>query len=439
MGERHDAVVIGAGIIGCAIALELARRGWRTLSLDALPAAGYGSTSASAAVIRVYYSTWLGTAVAHEGYHYWQDWQQHLGLPEDTVLARFVAAPSVVIKTAENQELRPVCALMRDLGIPFEDWDAATLRAALPFYSTERFTPPRRPDDPAFGEGDGELAGAVLFPTCGYVTDPQLAARNLQQAAMRHGAEFRFGAKVVAIERTGSGLTGDRVARVRLADGSTIEAPVLVNAAGPHSGRINALAGVLDEMGVRTRPLRQEVAHLPAPPGADLEHRPLICADGDVGCYWRSEVGNTLLIGGLEPACDPLEWIEDPDDWNEALTEQWTAQVYRAALRMPDLPIPSRAQGYAALYDVADDWIPIYDRTSLGGYYMAVGTSGNQFKNAPLVGVMMAELISACEHGHDHDREPVRHVGRYTGHEIDLGFFSRRRGVNRASSFSVLG
>ena len=130
MDGHHDAVIIGAGIIGCAIALELARRGQRTLSLDALPAAGYGSTSASAAVIRVYYSTRLGTALAYEGYHYWQDWERHLGLPAGTPLARFVRAPSVVIKTAENQELRPVCALMRELGIPFEDWDAAALRAA---------------------------------------------------------------------------------------------------------------------------------------------------------------------------------------------------------------------------------------------------------------------------------------------------------------------
>jgi sarcosine oxidase subunit beta len=140
----------------------------------------------------------------------------------------------------------------------------------------------------------------------------------------------------------------------------------------------------------------------------------------------------------MEPACDPLEWV-DPDDWDPSLTEQWTAQVYRAALRMPDLPIPSQAQGIAALYDVSDDWIPIYDRASLRGYYMAVGTSGNQFKNAPLVGVLMAELIEACEAGHDHDRTPVRHVGRYTGLEIDLGFFSRLRSVNADSSFSVLG
>jgi sarcosine oxidase subunit beta len=201
---------------------------------------------------------------------------------------------------------------------------------------------------------------------------------------------------------------------------------------------VNGLAGVLAEMGVGTRPLRQEVAYVPAPPGADAARGPLLCADGDVGCYWRQDTGGKFLVGGLEPACDPLEWA-DPDDWNRELTEQWTAQVYRAALRMPTLPIPSQAQGVAALYDVADDWIPVYDRSSLRGYYMAVGTSGNQFKNAPLVGVLMAELIAACEAGRDHDREPVRLRGRHTGLELDLGFFSRLRSVNRESSFSVLG
>ncbi len=434
MGERYDAVIIGAGVIGCAIALELARKGCRTLNVDALPAAGYGSTSASAAVIRVYYSTLLGTALAYEGYHYWKGWREHLGLPPGVELARFVETGSVVIKTEENGHLRPTCALMAQLGVPFEDWDNARLRRELPYYDLTRYAPPRRPDDPAFGEGDGEIPGAVLFPTCGYVPDPQLATRNLQQAAVARGAQFRFNAEVAKILQVGG-----RVEGAELADGGgRVWAPVLVNAAGPHSAAVNRLAGVTGEMGVGTRPLRQEVAYVPAPSGADFAQRPLICADGDVGCYWRSDVGAKLLIGGLEPACDRLEWV-DADDWNRELTEQWTAQVYRAALRMPTLPIPSQAQGIAALYDVADDWIPIYDRSSLGGYYMAVGTSGNQFKNAPLVGVLMAELILACEAGHDHDQAPLRLKGRHTGLELDLGFFSRLRSVNRDSSFSVLG
>ena len=86
----------------------------------------------------------------------------------------------------------------------------------LPFYDPQRFAPPRRPDDPAFGDSDGEIAGAVLFPTCGYVNDPQLAARNLQQAAEAQARRFRFNAKVAAIRRERG-----RVAGVTLADGTT--------------------------------------------------------------------------------------------------------------------------------------------------------------------------------------------------------------------------
>ena len=393
MAERYDVVIVGAGVIGAAVALELARRGRRTLNLDALPAAGYGSTSASAAIIRVYYSTLDGIRLAWEGYHYWQDWAGHLGLPAGSELARYRETGAVVIKTAGNRGLAPVCALMQRLGIPYQDWDAARLRRELPYYDLQRFDPPRRPDDPAFGDSDGEIEGAVLFPTCGYVNDPQLAARNLQQAAEAAGGRFRFNAKVAEIRRERA-----RVVGVTLADGTAIDADVVVNVAGPHSSVVNRLAGIEAEMAVRTRPLRQEVAYVPAPAGVDFAQRGLICADGDVGCYWRSDTGNKLLIGGMEPACDPLEWA-DADDWNRELSEQWTAQVYRTALRIPTLPIPQQAQGVAALYDVSDDWIPIYDRASLGGYYMAVGTSGNQFKNAPLAGRLMAELIGACESG----------------------------------------
>ena len=59
--ETYDAVVIGAGIIGAAVGYELSQMGRKTLNIDMLPASGYGSTSNSCAVIRVYYSTldWL--------------------------------------------------------------------------------------------------------------------------------------------------------------------------------------------------------------------------------------------------------------------------------------------------------------------------------------------------------------------------------------------
>ncbi len=53
-GNTYDVIIIGAGIIGAATAYELSKKGYRTINLDMLPAAGYGSTSNSCAIIRLY-------------------------------------------------------------------------------------------------------------------------------------------------------------------------------------------------------------------------------------------------------------------------------------------------------------------------------------------------------------------------------------------------
>jgi glycine/D-amino acid oxidase-like deaminating enzyme len=73
------------------------------------------------------------------------------------------------------------------------------------------------------------------------------------------------------------------------------------------------------------------------------------------------------------------------------------------------LGIPSATRGVVDLYDASTDWIPIYDKSCLPGFYMACGTSGNQYKNAPIAGKMMAALIGYCENGadHDHRERPV--------------------------------
>ena len=78
-------------------------------------------------------------------------------------------------------------------------------------------------------------------------------------------------------------------------------------------------------------------------------------------------------------------------------------------------------------------------KSDLAGFYLAIGTSGNQFKTAPVVGRLMAELIEVCENGYDHDREPLELTGPYTGHALNAGFYSRLRELHMDSSFSVVG
>ncbi len=434
MTERYDAIIIGAGIIGAAVGLELARKGWKTLNLDKLPAAGYGSTSASCAIIRTHYSTLDGTAFAYEGYFYWKDWARYLGVEDERGLAEFHERGCLVMRTAANGYLDKLLEHQRAVGIPFEEWDPATIKARMPHMDVDTYGPPKRPDDEGFGASTGgPLKGAVFFPCAGYISDPQLATHNIQRAAEAAGGRFRFNAEINQIRKTAEGV----VAGVTLADGSEIDAPVVVNVAGPHSQKVNEMAGATADMNIATKALKQEVVHVPMPV-ENWDEIGIVTSDSDIACYTRPEKGNFLLIGSEDPECDPREFV-DPDDYDENFSEQWNVQVMRTAQRIPALGIPSRMKGVVSLYDASDDWIPIYDKSCVPGFYMACGSSGNQFKNAPPAGAMMAALIEQVEAGRDHDAEPVQFHMPYTDRTIDVGFYSRRRTINPESSFSVLG
>ncbi len=435
MTHTADAVVIGAGVIGASIALELAKQGRQVVVVDKAGGAGLGSTSASSAIVRFNYSTWDGVATAWEAKHCWEDWRRHLGHGGDVGGLASFRCTGMIVLDAPVAPREHVTRLFDSVGVPYEEWDAETLAARVPGIDVGRYWPPKPVDDEAFFEDPTGTLGCLYTPDAGFVDDPQLAAQNLAAAAEHHGAELLFGRAVTAVRR------GERVQGVRLSGDADIDAPVVVNAAGPWSSALNRLAGVGRDFTIGVRPLRQEVHHVAAPAGyrAQAELGPAM-ADLDLGTYVRPATAGSLLIGGTEPECDPLDWIDDPDEVNPLVTARlFEAQVTRVARRFTDLRVPVTAKGIAGVYDVSDDWAPIYDRTELDGFYVAMGTSGNQFKNAPLVGRFLASIIAAVESGHDHDRSPVRYHCEHTGHSIDLGAFSRRRSLNAESSGTVMG
>lgn len=435
MAKQYDAIIIGAGIIGTATAFELAKKGYKTVNIDKLPAAGFGSTSNSCAIVRAHYSTYDGVAMAYEGFFYWHDWANHLGVKDEAGLAKFMNCGTILLKT-KGHDFSKVLKQYKALGVKYEEWDLETLKAKAPIYDQSSHYPTKRPEDPAFWEDPTEkIEGAIWTPESGYVNDPQLASHNLMRAAEAKGGEFLFNAEVSEIRKANGAVQG-----VTLKNGEQIDAPIVVNVAGPHSFVINRMAGVEEGMNIKTKALRHEVHHVPSPTGFDFEHNGWHTSDGDNSIYFRPEAGNTILVGSEDPDCDTKHWIEDPDHFNRELTDaQWKAQVYRLAKRIPTLSIPNQPRGIVDLYDVSDDWIPIYDKSDLKGFYMAIGTSGNQFKNAPVAGYVMSELIHAIENGQDHDKDPVQVTTVYKKFKLNMGFYSRLREINENSSFSVNG
>ena len=429
---KADVVIIGAGVMGASIALDLSRSGREVVVVDKGDAVGGGSTSASSSVVRTNYSTLEGVIAAWESTLTWRSFPDHVG-GIDGPVARFIAT-GMLMFDPPGHDRATTLRHFDTVGVPYEVVAATAIPQRFPAVDNHRFWPPKTAADPAFFDPpDGEL-DALWMPDGGFVDDPQLAAVNLMDAARRAGASVRLGTAVDTVETTDAGVTG-----VRTTTGESIRARCVVNAAGPWSAQVNRSVGRDLGLRVGTRALRQEVHTLMAPDDFTPESGGAVVGDMDLGTYFRPHFGGTIVVGGVEADCDPLDWLDDADACAlSPTTELFESHTFRVARRIPGAEVPLRPRGLGAAYDVTPDWVPIYDRTDVDGYYVAIGTSGNQFKNAPIVGGIMRTIIDACESGRDHDRDPARYECRHSGNTLDLSHYSRKRTPN-ATSGTVLG
>ena len=106
--QDADVIIIGAGVLGCAIALEMSRRGTRTINVDKASAAGAGSTINSCAIIRFTYSTHVGVAMSWEGGQYWKNWADYIGADDEKGLIEFHEVGQLNVFADEAERLERV-------------------------------------------------------------------------------------------------------------------------------------------------------------------------------------------------------------------------------------------------------------------------------------------------------------------------------------------
>jgi len=253
------------------------------LVVDRLPGPGQGSTGASSAVVRFNYSTLDGVAAAWESWHHWADWAGHLDEhPAGSPLARLCRTGLVMLDAPAAPKER-VLQMFDKVGVRYEVWDAAELAARVPGIDTGRYG--RRSDLMMRRSGPsrpGSWARSSI---------PTLALSTIRSSprstwpTRRDEGESR---SCSATRSTGIRRANGKVAGLDLADGQHIDARVVVNVAGPWSSALNRLAGVGEDFTISVRPMRQEVHHVPAPPGFNSEHQlgPVV-ADLDLGIYVR--------------------------------------------------------------------------------------------------------------------------------------------------------
>ncbi len=395
-----DVVVVGAGIVGLSVAYQVARRSsLRVVVVERAAGPGEGSTGASVALIRQRYTHDEVIRLAHHALVAYRSWPEFTRLAEPAgrfhgIGTLWMLGHSPATAAADRDRLRRH-------GADAHVLDAAAVRERFPALSTCG-----APFD-LTGEVEHECADhdAFLFEAdAGYFT-PVLACHDLVTACRREGVELRFRSPV-----TGIRFAGDAVRGVALAGGDIIDGDVVVNAAGPWCNALHAMAGV--DLGWDLVPTRIQVIRRDLPP--ELLPLPFVF-DAASGTYFRPEAGGTQLWAGSVRAEDEMEAV-DPDDFAATADRAYVdGKIHGVHHRLPGLPHRGQLSGFAGLYTVnRDDVHPIIGPTPLAGYLVANGFSGHGFKEAPMVGAMLARWITGEEADFDTD--------------VPIGFF----GIDRA-------
>ena len=205
MNKPAEVVIVGAGIVGAACALELSTEGLQVLVIDqGFP--GAGSTGAAMGHIVVMDDSEAQFAITRYSQILWDDMRDQLpaSVEFDPCGTLWVAADE-----EEMREVRRKFDYYRERGVNAEILDSQQVHEAEPNLRTPLAGGLRVPGD------------SVVYPPC--------AAEFLLQKARTCGARVVQGQPVAAI--------GKRVAR--LADGTVFEAGFIVNAAGQSAPRLS--------------------------------------------------------------------------------------------------------------------------------------------------------------------------------------------------------
>jgi glycine/D-amino acid oxidase-like deaminating enzyme len=362
MSGNGSAVVIGAGVMGSWTARWLQRAG---LDVTLVDAHGPGnSLSSSGDESRV-------TRSAHgpdAHYPLWQrqslrEWQ-HLEARSRERL--FVQTGVLWLAAAPDGMEADSLETLTRLDIPAERLSLADLSARWPQLGI-----------------DG-LAWALFEPEGG-----ALMARRATAAIARDVTDAG-GRYVRATVARPQGADGGRLGRVRLSDGSTLEADAFVFAAGPW------LATLLPDVagGGRLAVTRQEVVYV-SPPAGDARF--------DAGSlptwveYGAAFYGLPSIEGrGMKFAPDRPGPIVDPERLERRPSDEAVAAVHEfARLRFPAMAERPVNESRVCQYESTPDSHFIIDRhPAWEDAWVVGGGSGHGFKHGPAIGRYAAALVT---------------------------------------------
>ncbi|MBP1923090.1 glycine/D-amino acid oxidase-like deaminating enzyme [Halorubrum alkaliphilum] len=339
--------VVGGGAVGVTAAADLAARGAAVTLYDRGELAS-GSSGRAAGVLYDAYAEDVDAALAARAMERFRAFDR--SLPGFS----FTSRPYVIAVREGDADASAVPAMverMREHGREVAVVDPADLG--------ERF--PLRTDD---------LAVAAVAEGAGWC-DPASYVAAIGERARREGVRIETGTEVAF---------DGRAAPILRVDGATRSFDAVVVAAGAHTERLLATAGIR----VPVKPYRVQALTSRVAYGGPMVY------DATAGAYFRPHPTGLLAGDGTEPVeADPDAYDSEADDW---FVDDVSDVLRERARYDPDVD-----RAWAGLCTATPDGDPLVGPIGgpASGVVVAAGWQGHGFMRAPAIGEHVAEGVIA--------------------------------------------
>ena len=352
----YDAIVVGAGVTGSAVARELSRRNGRFLVVERASDVCEGTSKANSAIVHAGFDAEPGTLKAKmnvRGNQLMDQISEELDVPFSRVGAFVVCLREEELPRLEELYQRGLKNGVPDLELLTGD-EAKALEPNL----------------------TDEVCGALWARTSGIVC-PFALTLGLAEGAAKNGVEFSFDTAVTGLEKTPEGWLvktnqGDFTARA------------VVNAAGVYSDTLHNWAC---EEKLSITPRKGEYCLLDKTAGGHVS-RTIFQLPGKYGkgVLVSPTIHGNLLVGPTA--------VDDPDREDTATTAAGIADLTeKAALSVKNVPMRQVITSFMGLraHEAGDDFV-------LGEtaecFFDAAGIESPGLTSAPAIGEYLAGLIA---------------------------------------------
>lgn len=359
MKRTADVVIIGGGIVGCASAYYLKKKGIRDIIvLEGSDSIGHGGSSRNGGGVRQSGRDPRELGLAMTAVQkFWPTLSEELGRDVEYTQKGNLRLGKTGAHMKKLQDLAESCAAG---GLKVDMITGAQVREISPWLSED-------------------VMGASFCPTDGHA-NPLVATLAYFLKDVELGVHFFTGAKVKALGK----VTG-KVRRVILEDGTVFEGGDIILAAGYDSRRIMNTIG----LDVPMTPLLDCALVTEMEPEMFPQMLGTAAAD-----FYGHQTKHGSFVFGSESGLEEFMEIRDPNDMSLQHPATLGASCRAIEGWIPALAKAKIVRSWSGILDMTKDGVCVLGRPEEAEeLILACGFNGHGFGTAPAVGYIMAQTV----------------------------------------------